>query len=298
MLIVQPKIRLCDLFGIPIYLDFSLIFLLLFFTLGGGSVAAGFLCAFLLLLSITLHELGHALTARVFGYPTRDITLSLLGGCASLIALPRKAWQEFLTALAGPAVSFLLAGLGVAGIAMLMQEGSVVSYLYHDFLNHFRGLVLTDGKSLFFMQGESLVFKCAKSSQLTLELLSYVTYMNLLLGLFNLLPGFPLDGGRIFRSAMSPFLSRVRATYVAMIVGRVVAVLLGLRGLYNFVNGANWGMVTMLIAWMIWREGWREYQMVRVETFWERGNFRAHASPPPYGGDDQEGDLGRGWPRR
>ena len=104
------KYRICDAFGIPIYVETSFLFLLLLFVINMGSLSFGFAAALVLALSVTMHELGHALTARAFGYRTRDITLSLLGGCASLIALPRKAWQEFTTALAGPLVSFALAG--------------------------------------------------------------------------------------------------------------------------------------------------------------------------------------------
>ena len=85
------KYRICDAFGIPIYVETSFLFLLLLFVINMGSLSFGFAAALVLALSVTMHELGHALTARAFGYRTRDITLSLLGGCASLIALPRKA---------------------------------------------------------------------------------------------------------------------------------------------------------------------------------------------------------------
>ena len=116
------KFRICDVFGIPVYLDISLIVLLVLFVMDFGSFTFGLACALVLAVSITLHELGHALTARVFGYQTRDITLSLLGGCASLIGMPRKASQEFLTALAGPLVSFALAGVGWAAVRFLPIE--------------------------------------------------------------------------------------------------------------------------------------------------------------------------------
>ena len=108
------KIRVCELFGIPIYLDFSLIILLVMFVMDFGSFTYGLSFALALAVSITLHELGHSLTARIFGYNAREITLSLLGGCASFINLPRKASQEFLTALAGPIVSFAIAGPAVS----------------------------------------------------------------------------------------------------------------------------------------------------------------------------------------
>lgn len=245
------KIKVCDAFGIPVYVDFSLIFLLLIFATDFGSFSFGLACALMLAVSITAHELGHALTARVFGFATRDITLSLLGGCASLVSLPRKAWQEFLTAIAGPAVSFALAGLSCLAL-MLFPVENAFSY----------------------------------------NVLIYVMWMNVMLGAFNLLPGFPMDGGRIFRSSMRAFMSRAKATYVAMIVGRVFAVLLGLSGLQAVFSGGPWGFVRILIAWMIWREGWREYQLAKYEEQsrgW--GDWSARVSPPPYGGDDDEVEI-------
>lgn len=247
------RIKICDAFGIPVYLDISLIFLLLVFATGGGPFMLSMACALMLLVSITAHELGHALTARVFGYGTRDITLSLLGGCASLISLPRKAWQELLTALAGPLVSFAISGVAFLSICFLPLD------------------------------------------RWTYALLVYAMWMNVMLGAFNLLPGFPMDGGRVFRSLMRAFMSRTRATYIAMVVGRCVAILLGLWGLHRVVNGGTWGFVTMLIAWMIWREGWREYQVARIEesAYGWNDDWTARVSPPPYGGSDDEVEVRR-----
>jgi len=273
----NSRYRLCELFGIPLYLDFSLILLLLFFVTGGGSFASGIMCAIMLLVSITAHELGHALTARSFGYDTKDITLSLLGGCASLIALPRKASQEFLTAIAGPAVSFALSTIGALGISLVAAKGS-----FGDAC----GFVLSDALSSFGIRinlgGELLV---RHDSVQLIQTLAYFSIMNAMLGLFNLLPGFPLDGGRIFRSAMRRFMDRAQATNAAMIVGRVVAVGIGLKGLFSIFNGGNWGFVTLMIAWMIWKEGYREYLMARREEDfrnWSQDDFSARVSPPPY----------------
>ena len=246
------KIKVCDAFGIPVYLDFSLIILLILFVMDFGSFVYGLSFALALALSIVAHELGHALTARAFGYHTRDITLSLLGGCASLIALPRKAWQEFLTAIAGPAVSFVISGLAWLSLNFLPVE-----------------------------------------ERWTVLVLYYTMWMNFVLGCFNLLPGFQMDGGRVFRSVASVFTTRTKATYIAMIVGRGFAILLALRGLHSIVTGGAWGFISILIAWMIWREGYREYQMARMEESarsW--GNdWSARVSPPPYGGDDDEVEI-------
>lgn len=240
----SSRYRLCELFGIPIFVSSSFLVLLLLFVLDLGF-AYGLAFALALAVSVTLHELAHALTARAFGYRTHDITLSLLGGCASMIALPRKASQEFLTALAGPLMSFALAG----------------SVLVLD------------------------LFAIPVRSYWLAGVLNYAFWMNVMLGAFNLLPGFPMDGGRIFRSAMRLFLTRAKATLVAMWVGRAFAVLLGLRGLSAVFNGGPFGFISVLIAWMIWREGWNEYQMALAEDDfrrWTQDDFNARVSPPPY----------------
>ncbi len=248
------KIRICDVFGIPVYLDISLLVLLALFVMDFGSPTLGLACALVLAVSITLHELGHALTARAFGYDTHDITLSLLGGCASLVGMPRKAYQEFLTALAGPLVSFALAGGGWAAVKYLPIENI---WMW--------------------------------------SVLWYAFWMNLILGAFNLLPGFPMDGGRIFRSVVRIFTTRVKATYAAMVVGRVFAVLLAIRGVYSLITRGPWGFVSLLIAWMIWREGWREYvQAVQEERWGSPWEFSARVSRPPYDdGDDDEVEVRR-----
>lgn len=241
----KNKFHVCELFGIPIFVDFSFAILLLLFVTSHHSFSFGIAAALVLAISVVAHELGHALTARAFGYRTNDITISLLGGCASMIALPRKGYQEFLTALAGPAVSFALA--------------------FFVFLLDLFGVVIVND----WLRG----------------VLAYLFYMNLMLGFFNLLPGFPMDGGRIFRSVMLAFLSRERATFVAMWVGRAFAILLALRGVHSIFTGGNWGFVSILIAWMIWQEGYREYLLAKAEQDfrrWTQRDFDAKVSPPPY----------------
>ena len=251
------KFHICNAFGIPVYLDISTAILLFFFLGMTGSLALDVAAAMLLLVSIVLHELGHSLTARAFGIRTRDITLMLIGGCASLERMPRKAWQEFLTAAAGPAVSFAL-GVG-------FYFGSA-----------FCPLEFTS--AAFFIAG----------------------IINFSLGLFNLLPGFPMDGGRIFRSAARAFTTRSKATWLAMVVGRVCAGLLvfgpmlGVTHIWIIPIGGNIFM-RILIAWMIWNEGWREYQQTLVEESWSsRWDYTARVSPPPYGGDEDDAEVRRG----
>lgn len=127
-------------------------------------------------------------------------------------------------------------------------------------------------------------------SQWLCDVLSYAMVMNIMLGSFNLLPGFPMDGGRIFRCIMRMFCSRARATYYAMIVGRVAAValvVLPLLHVYHIwiipIGGSLF--FRALIAWMIWQEGYREYLIAKQEENfrnWTQADFNARVSPPPY----------------
>ena len=242
MYVMRPlKWKLFEFFDIPVYVDLTFLILMFLFLNDGGSFSYGLMQAMVLGLSIVAHEFGHSLTGRAFGCETHDITLSFIGGCASMTSMPRRGWQEFLVALAGPLVSFALCGIGFLALNTLPIE------------NHFLAYTLV-----------------------------YLYYLNLVLGCFNLLPGFPMDGGRIFRSAMMLFLSRPKATLVAMWIGRVFAVLLGLSGAYALLNGGSWAFIRIFIAWMIWKEGYREYQLALMESSWRYEDFRAKVSPPPY----------------
>ena len=238
--------RLGEVFGIPVYLDWSTIILALMF-LQLDNIVLSLALAAVLLVSIVLHELGHSLTARCFGCNTKDITLTVIGGCASLERMPYKAWQELLVAAAGPATSFVI-GAAMWFAAVALNEG-------------FAAVLLWCGAQL-----------------------------NIGLGLFNLLPGFPMDGGRIFRSLARFFTTRARATYVAMAVGRVFAVLLvvgpllGVTHIWIIPIGGSF-ILRALIAWMIWTVGWNEYQLALAEENyrrWTQADFDARVSPPPY----------------
>lgn len=245
MYVMRPmRWKLFEFFDIPVYADVSFLVLLFLFVNSGGSFSYGLMQAMVLGLSIVAHEYGHSLTGRAFGCETHDINLSMIGGCASMTSMPRRGWQEFLVAIAGPLVSFVLCGAGYLALELLPIENRFLAYT-----------------------------------------LAYLYWLNLALGCFNLLPGFPMDGGRIFRSVMMLFLSRPKATLVAMWIGRGFAVLLGLSGVYALMNGGGWAFIRIFIAWMIWKDGYREYQLAcREEDFrrWSQGDFNARVSPPPY----------------
>ena len=170
--------------------------------------------------------------------------------------IPHGAWKEFLVAAAGP-LSSLALGFGTLA-AVMLGPGIESGWL--------------------------------------VSVAWYFIYMNIMLGLFNLLPGFPMDGGRIFRSAMRAFMSRERATYTAMMVGRYAAVALvvlpffGIERIWFIPIGGDL-ILRLLIALMIWREGRREYLLAKMESNWEYSDFRARVSPPPYGGKEDDVDV-------
>jgi Zn-dependent protease len=248
---IKSSYQLCRLFGIPLKLDFSLIVLMFLLVTNYGNPVYGIAAGLALLLSITLHELGHSLVAMAFGCRVRDITLMMLGGCASLLSMPRKAWQEYLMAAAGPLVSLVLALFGLFA---------------HRFIPGLHG---TLGTFLFYEVGR----------------------LNLILFLFNLIPAFPMDGGRLLRSFLQQFFTtRLRATWIASRIGRFIAVLMALAVAYSYFTNTfeAFMLIRLLIAFYIYQSADREYRMVLMEEGSARGSpfagmpfFGRSASTPP-----------------
>ena len=154
-------------------------------------------------------------------------------------------------------------------------------------------LMAAAGPAMSFLIGFGLLFAfdgVRIESDWLRNVLTYAIVMNIILGAFNLLPGFPMDGGRIFRCLMRAFCTRAKATYWAMVVGRISAValvLLPLLGVYHIWIIPIGGSIFFrgLIAWMIWQEGYREYLLARQEENfrnWTQSDFNARVSPPPY----------------
>jgi Zn-dependent protease len=192
------SLKIAKLFGIPLYLHTTFFLLpawLLLANLGIGPANMLFLMIALVgvFVCVVLHELGHALMARFFGIATESITLYPIGGIARLQRMSDKPFEEICIALAGPAVNFVLAGLltpVVFALALLnaaaLRPESVLSV----------GL-------------GGLVFQLWAA--------------NVFLLLFNLLPCFPMDGGRVFRALLAGWKGQLRATEIATRVGLVVA---------------------------------------------------------------------------
>jgi len=218
--------------GIGIYVHASFLLLIAMVVAIGfandrGASGVLKLVALILLLFgiIVLHELGHALTARRFGVQTRDITLLLFGGVARLERMPRQPWQELLVAVAGPAVNVVLA-LALSSVLIVFVALSFVLQL--DTL---------DGSLVRFI----------------LQLIA----INVMLVLFNMLPAFPMDGGRVLRALLAMKLDYVRATRIAAKTGQVMAVLFGIVGLW--INP-----FLVIIAVFVWMGAAQEASSVRI----------------------------------
>lgn len=172
---------------------------------------------------VLLHEYGHALTARLFGYRTEDIIMTPLGGIARLTGMPENPGVEILIALAGPAVNVVIVGLMFFPVVLLANPFSAI-LLQHKLASTW-------------------------SDYFWLVLLG-----NFVLIGFNMLPLFPSDGGRVFRAILATILTRVRATQIAVIVGSVGAFVFAIVG--TLLGSLQAPFIAMLLAFVGQMELW------------------------------------------
>ena len=189
-----------------------------------SEVFSGILFILALFACVVLHEYGHALTARKYGIKTRDITLYPIGGLARLERMPEKPVEELWVALMGPAVNVVIAA-------------ALFTFLY-----------LTN----------SLV----PLSDLTVasgSFLERLMMINISLVLFNLIPAFPMDGGRVLRAFLAMRMDYVRATQIAATIGQGMALLFGLIGLFGNAS-------LLFIAFFIWIGASQEAGMTQMKN--------------------------------
>ncbi len=235
------SLTIFKLFGIDVKVHWSFLLILVYgavaFSGSRAGVAVGALYGVVLMLLIffcvTLHELGHSVVAQNFKIKVNSIMLLPIGGVATMERMPDEPWHEFLIAIAGPAVNFLLA-LILLPVTLLAVGADIRSAGAPDLWTYLRTLQEPGVTSL----------------------LTNLLSANILLALFNLLPAFPMDGGRILRALLALAMPYVKATRMAVMVGRIMAVLLAIWGVASF------NVVLMLIAFFVYVGGGAELDAI------------------------------------
>lgn len=210
--------KLARFWGIDIYMHVTFLLIVLWVAFSywvqfhsWSAVLGGVIFILAIFVCVILHEYGHALMARRFGVGTRDITLYPIGGMARLERIPEKPQEELWVALAGPAVTLAIA---VIVFAILVAAGTPLT------LQSFR----------------------LESGSFLVRLFA----VNVLLFVFNLLPAFPMDGGRVLRALLAMRIDYLRATQIAAGVGQGMAFLFGFIGVLT----DPWMLIIALFVWI------------------------------------------------
>ncbi len=228
--------------GIDLFLHPTFLLILGWAAITSGFDGALFLAA--IFGCVVLHELGHALTARLFGVRTRDITLYPIGGIASLERMPRAPGAELLITLAGPLVNVAIAGLLFLALQI---EHSWEPWASESYLTDFA---------------------------------TNLMWVNVILAVFNMIPAFPMDGGRVLRASLSGPLGRYRATVIAAQLGRIIAFLLPLLTL-----SFGFSPMLLILAVFIYFAAGSELAQARREEYGRRGGGSddgISVAPPGY----------------
>lgn len=220
---MRGSIKLFDIFGISINIHITFLLLLLFFLSGGIKWLALMMGVFCF---VTLHEICHSLMARYYGIEVRQITLLPIGGIASMSSMPEKPSQEFFISIVGP-----LFNLAV----IVIFYGPMKSLL-----------------------GPEVLFRRPFSTATWPLTLAYLYWVNLMLAIFNLIPAFPMDGGRVLRSLLAGRIGYVKATKFAVGLGHVFAIIFAYFGIMNY------NIVLIVIAIFIYTSASSEGRQVAI----------------------------------
>lgn len=234
------SIKLLSVKGIEIRVHLTFVLILIWaasrwgLSMRGGITGAlyGVLVILLLFACVTIHELAHSLTARRYGVKVRNITLLPIGGISQMEGMPKKPSEELRMSLAGPLSNFIIAAI----LLVLSIPFHFQAEISAGRMSQVLGSVSWEG------------------------LLAYLITANVMLGLFNLLPAFPMDGGRVLRSILAMRMDHAKATSVAAAAGQGLAWIMGLVGV---LTGA-WTLV--IIAVFIYLGAGQEGRMVEVKN--------------------------------
>jgi Zn-dependent protease/predicted transcriptional regulator len=223
-------------YGIPVrvHWTFGVLLLFILYTIVSNKdlklwQGIAYLLVFLTtFLCVILHEYGHALTGKKFGIKTHDIIMSPLGGLARMSSMAEKPMHEFFITIAGPLVNL---SLGV-----------------------FIGLVM------YFITGKWSMNQMTYDFDKPEEFVRLLMPINLYLFLFNLIPAFPMDGGRILRSLLSVKLGKVRATKIASLIGRALAIGFVIYGVFTQQ------LILSLIGLFIFTMAGKEYDHTKLQS--------------------------------
>jgi Zn-dependent protease/predicted transcriptional regulator len=231
---MKGSLSLGKIFGIRVQIHWTFLLIIAWAVYVGwrqGGNTASVLWTIALVLAIfacvVLHELGHSLTARQYGIVTRKITLLPIGGVASLERMPEEPKQELLVAVMGPAVNVVIAGI-----------------LY------------------FFIRSQLNIFQQPEEAQKFFQtvtpenFLMYLFTTNIILVVFNAIPAFPMDGGRVLRALLSFRMDRVRATQIASNLGQVIAI-------FFFFIGFVYNPILIFIGLFVFFGASSEYMMIQ-----------------------------------
>lgn len=222
-------------YGIPvrIHWTFGVLFLFILYSIfttkdlklwQGVAYVMVFLSTFL---CVILHEYGHALTGKRFGVKTQDIIMSPLGGLARMSSMAEKPMHEFFITIAGPAVNLAI------------------------------GIFI--GLTLYFITGKWSMDILTYDFEKPEEFVRMLMPINFYLFLFNLIPAFPMDGGRILRSLLSVKLGKVKATKIASTIGRILAIGFVIYGVFTQQ------LILSLIGLFIFTMAGKEYDQTKLQ---------------------------------
>jgi Zn-dependent protease len=224
---MRSSLKVASIFGIEVRIHVTFLLYLAWIWLNYYQVAGlsgaiqGILLILALFACVLLHEFGHAFAARAFGIRTPDITLWPFGGVARLNRIPDKPWQELIVAIAGPLVNVVIAAL------------------------------------LFLIHGTAGIQQAEHLESPRVDLLAKLAWVNIILVLFNLIPAFPMDGGRVLRALLAMVMPYAQATQIAARLGQGLAILFAVFGfIYN--------PILIFIAFVIFVGAQQELAMARA----------------------------------